>query len=350
MPGFGPVDGGSSPPGPIRKMNIFLSAGVILLVSYLLVWLGRKVKVPSVVMLIIAGLLFNVPFLSGIFISENLMALEILGTIGLFVLMFLAGLEISWCQLYKERKDATFIAFFASIFPFTLGTIVFIAIGFSFFTSAMVGISMSITAEATKARVLIDLGKLRTRLGAAMMGAGIIDDIIGIGLFMAIALVFGSFSKESLVTFGVIGSFFLGILFNRKIRENVMEKNLVEKILLFGIVPFFFISMGIRFDFNSLVLNPLILVLVIFLGIFGKIGGVFLTKNYTKFTNKQLILVGWAMNSRGAIELALALIALNIGLINAELYSSIIVMGLVTTLIFPFIITHMIKKYKKIMN
>ena len=296
-------------------------------------YFGRKIKIPSVVMLILAGLLFNVPFLKNLFILDNLKILSLLGYIGLFVLMFLAGLEVSWRQLYKEKKDATFIATFASIFPFILGTLVFYALKFSFLTSAMVGISMAITAEATKARVLIDLGKLRTRVGAAMMGAGIIDDIIGIGLFMVIALIFGSFSGESLATLGVVGCFFLGIISHRKIRRNATKKNAIEKILLFGIVPFFFISMGIRFDLNSLVLNPNILIVVVLLGLFGKIIGVFLTRNYTHFKPKQLLLIGWAMNSRGAIELALALIALNIGLLTVELYSSIIIMGLVTTLI-----------------
>ena len=108
---------------------------MILLVSYLLVYLGKKIKIPEVVILIFVGILFNLSFLREIFISENMDFLIILGNIGLFALMFLAGLEISWRQLYKEKTDATFIAFFASIFPFLLGTIAFVVMGFSFLTS-----------------------------------------------------------------------------------------------------------------------------------------------------------------------------------------------------------------------
>lgn len=331
-------------------MNVIISLAAILLISYLLVYFGKRIKIPSVVMLIFTGLLFNISILEKLFISENLSLLLLLGNIGLFVLMFLAGLEVSWRQLYEEKRNSAFIATFASFLPFILGAVVFVLFGFPFLTSAMVGVCMAITAEATKARVLIDLKKIKTRIGAAMMGAGIIDDVIGLVLFMIIALLFGSLTGESLMALGVIASFFVGIISSKKIRKNIKERHFLEKILLVGIVPFFFISMGIHFDFKSLIFNPLILVVMVFLGIFGKIAGVFLTKKFTRLKNEQLLLVGWAMNSRGAIELALALIALNLGILTVELYSSIIVMGLVTTLIFPFVITHMIKKYKGIMK
>ena len=52
------------------------------------------------------------------------------------------------------------------------------------------GIAISITAEATKARVLLELKKLRTRIGSAMMGAGIIDDILGLVLFIIVTALF----------------------------------------------------------------------------------------------------------------------------------------------------------------
>ena len=75
-----------------------------------------------------------------------------------------------------------------------------------------------------------------------------------------------------------------------------------------------------------------------------------MTKKFTKFNFKQLFLIGWAMNSRGAIELAFALLAFQQGILNNELYSSLVIMALVTTLIFPFVIINLIKKVPKIMN
>jgi hypothetical protein len=56
------------------------------------------------------------------------------------------------------------------------------------------------------------------------------------------------------------------------------------------------------------------------------------------------------MNSRGALELALALVAFRTGLIHVKLYSALIVMALVTTLVFPFVVTGMIRRDPSIMD
>jgi len=64
----------------------------------------------------------------------------------------------------------------------------------------------------------------------------------------------------------------------------------------------------------------------------------------------QIWLIGWAMNSRGAVELALALTAFKMNLISTELYSSIVLMTFVTTFIFPFVIGRAVRKNPKIMN
>lgn len=82
----------------------------------------------------------------------------------------------------------------------------------------------------------------------------------------------------------------------------------------------------------------------------GNLTGTFLIKPFTKFSWKQLHLISWAMNSRGAVELALALIAFRSALIPVELYSSLVVMALITTLTFPVIIIKMIKTESQLMN
>ncbi|MBW3017960.1 cation:proton antiporter, partial [Candidatus Woesearchaeota archaeon] len=272
--------------------------------------------------------------------------------IALLCLMFLAGLESSWRALYEERKDAIVITIFAALIPFIIGFAVFKLLGFSLLVSSIVGICMSITAEATNARVLLDLSKLKTRVGAAMMDAGIFDDILGLSLFILITfLLKAAYLKEDLLIAGAILAFFVGIIVQKTIGRN---KNpilkFVEKYLLILLVPFFFISMGIHFEPSSIFTSPYLLIIIIAIAITGKLAGTFLTKPFTKFSWKQLHLIGWGMNSRGAIELALALIAFRSALIPAELYSSLVIMALTTTLIFPFIISRMIRKNPKLMN
>lgn len=332
-------------------MNLIVTIIVVLLISCLFTLLAKKLKISTVVALIFSGLIVGFPFIKKVIVEPNTQFIFGLGDIALLCLMFLAGLESSWRAIYSERKDAVLIAIFAALVPFLLGFIIFMMMGFSLLVSSIIGICMSITAEATKARVLLELKKLRTKVGAAMMGAGIIDDILGLFLFIFITYLFKvAYLKEDILITGAIISFFIGILVQKNIgRKNPIIK-FTEKSLLLVIVPFFFISMGLHFDLNSLFINPYLLVIIIAVAIIGKIMGTFLTKPFTKFSWKQLHLIGWGMNSRGAVELALALIAFRGALISVELYSSLVIMALTTTLMFPFIITKMIKKEPQLMN
>jgi Kef-type K+ transport system membrane component KefB len=75
-----------------------------------------------------------------------------------------------------------------------------------------------------------------------------------------------------------------------------------------------------------------------------------LAKPFTLLSWRQLYLVGWGMNSRGAVELALALLALQTGLIEKDVYSSLVLMALVTTLIFPVVLRRMLAKNPDIMG
>lgn len=322
----------------------------ILIATYFLVFLGKRIKIPTVVSFILSGLLFNIYFLKQSFIVPNEDLILFLGNLGLLALMFLAGLETSWSMLYKEKRDSFFIAFFAWIVPFLSGFLFFWFFGFSFLTSAISGLAISITAEATKARVLIDLKKLKTKIGAVMMSAGIVDDIIGIVVFIILSLIAGYSFNENLLGFSAIACFFIGVFVQAKAGRLNKPMKVIEKLFLFAIVPFFFISMGIRFEFNSLVLNPFLLAGILFLAFTSKIGGVFIAKFFTELNWRQAYLIGWAMNSRGAIELVFAMMGFSMGLLNAEIYSGLVVTALVTTLVFPFVITYIIKKNPKIMD
>lgn len=333
-------------------MYLIITLIVCILISFLFTLLAKKLKVSVVVGLIIAGIAIGSPLLRNIILEPNTTFVLSLGDIGLLTLMFLAGMEISWSIFYKEKRDSIFVAFFAALTPFLLGFIIFSALGFSLLTSLTIGICMSITAEATKARVLLELKKLKTKLGSLMMGAGIIDDIIGILLFVLVGYLFTRTfaTKEFMLLMGAVIAFFIGILTHKFIGRKTHKIFYLKKFLLFVLVPFFFIGMGIHFNLQSLILSPFFLIIIISIAIIGKISGSLLTKPFTKLRLKQLYLVGWGMNSRGAVEIAIAFVAFRIGLLNANIYSSVIIMALVTTLIFPFFIRKLVKKEPDIME
>jgi len=145
-------------------------------------------------------------------------------------------------------------------------------------------------------------------------------------------------------------AFFLGVIVQEKIGRDVPAVRILESAMMWLLVPFFFISMGLNIEPLSILANPFMIMLIVSIAVIGKIVGTFMVKPFTKFTWKQLYLIGWGMNSRGAVELAIALIAFKTGLITPDIYTGLVIMAVLTTILFPFIISILIKKNPKIMD
>lgn len=333
-------------------MNIILSLLIIITLSFLITRFSKKLRIPPVVSLIGVGLIFGIPLLHNYILGDYSNEIFILGDIALLFLMFFAGFETSWSNLKRERKDSFLIAVLSFVVPFILGFFAIYLLGFSVSSALVVAISMSITAEATRAKVLHDLKKTKSRVGSAMMGAGIIDDLIGLILFVLIMISFlhDIYLREIIVVGLAIVSFFIGILVKKNLGKDNPNMVFFEKMMYVLLIPFFFVAMGMHFDFGSIIISPLTLLVVLLVGFFGKVIGVSLLKFFSNFSNQQLHLIAWGMNSRGAIGLAIALIALRNGLISPELYSGLVVLAFFTTVLFPFVITNMVKNNRKIMN
>lgn len=333
------------------KLEIFSVIILVIALSFLFTVGARKISVPTVVSLIVLGILIGIPFVSELLLGSAEKVVVHIGDFGLVALMFLAGLESSWHKLYEEKKDAVLIAVACAALPFFLGLVVFLLMGFSLTVSLIIAICMSITAEATKAKVLFDIKKLKTKVGSAMMGAGIIDDLIGFSLFLITTLILHATKmRENILIVSSVIAFFMGVYIHNLIKRSHKYMEITENVLNYGLVPFFFVSMGIRFEFNSLFINPWLLLVIMAVAFLGKMGGTFIIAPFTDFKWDQLHLIGWAMNSRGAVELALALIALRSGILPENLYSSLIIMVLFTTLAFPFVVKYMVRKDKRIME
>jgi len=218
--------------------------------------------------------------------------------------------------------------------------------GFGLAVSLVVGICMSITAEATKAKVLMEMRKLKTKIGTLMMGVGIIDDVFGISLFIVFGYLFstGFALREAMIMSGTVIAFFFGVFVHRKIGRAEKRIPELEKIMMYIISPFFFVSMGISFSAQSVILDPFLLSIIIIVAFSGKMLGTMMTKPFTKLSMKQLYIIGWGMNSRGAVELALAFIALRVGLLPISVYSGLIIMAIITTVLFPIFFASFVRK------
>ncbi len=333
-------------------MDIAFKLFIIILVSYGFSRAAHRLHLSKVIGMIVAGLLFTIPFVYEHLILGHEAMVNGLAIIGLITLMFLAGFEVSGNLLFKEEKDAIVVTLFTLSTSLLIGTIVFTLLGFALPAAIIMGICFGVTAEGTKARVLLQLKKLKTKLGALLMGTGIINDIIGVFLLLLVSYIFtrGFQVSELFTLFAVLLAFFAGMMAHYSLDRFSAKLKRIEKLLLFTLVPFFFVNMGIKFDFHSLRLDWWIFLIVLVVATLSQIIGVFLTKPITKLRPKQLFLVGWGMNSRGAVELAIAYIALSIGLLPPTLYSALVLTALVSTILFQIIIFRMVKKNPGIMD
>ena len=280
-----------------------------------------------------------------------------------------------------------------------------------FMAGIIFGGALMVTSEGTNVKVLMDFNVLNTRLGAIMLAAGAIDDIFEV-LFLALVVVLakggslldlamvpvemiiflvvafiafkiiskvlqnldkksneetGLFSivlifilvlaalSESLNVGYLIGAILGGFLLQASMKKISSKNrtqllNVIKLIAMGFVVPFFFVNVGLTFDIDTFLANiPMIAVTVVIASV-GKIVGTLIVKPVSSLNWKQLYYVGWAMNSRGAAELVIALIAVQYSLISPEIFSALVSMSLITTLILPPILARGIKKNPGLMD
>jgi len=345
--------------------------------------------------------------------ASSLTIIDFLAYLGIIFLLFLAGLEIDIKKIIQTSRESIMISLSSALVPFLFGFCFMIIIfpGYGWLTALVFGGAMMVTSEATKVKVLMDLNSLNTHLGAIMLSAGALDDIFEV-LFLALVAVIGkggglielaaipleiivfavivfaffkvsarlfryldrkggnlaeifslvvifimvlSALSESLGIGYLIGAIAGGFVLQLAIknihkhhRKDIIK--VTELIALGFIVPFFFANVGINFDFDSIFSSLTLIVITVILAFLGKIVGCLVTKPFSKLSLKQLYYIGWAMNSRGAAELVIALSAYQFGLIPLEVFSALVVMSLVTTLTFPPVLARGIKKNPGIMD
>jgi len=385
---------------------------IILIVAFAAGELFRKIGFPPVVGQILAGMIFGIPLIeTTLFSSESKDIVDFLSVLGIVFLLFLAGLEIDINKVKETSRDSIIISFSAALVPLFMGFLFLRAMGYDFLASLVFGGALSVTSEATKVKVLMDMGTLNTRLGAIMVAAGAIDDVFevtflslvvvlahGGGLFelamvpvqlvafvvfafvffkvvskvlhymennggdetqlfsmiMIFVLVLAALS-EVLELGYLIGAIIGGFLLQLSLR-NVHQKHkedmirVTKMITLAFVVPFFFANVGVNFDFSSLSTNLILLIGTVTIAFSGKILGTLIVKPASSLSSKQLYYVGWAMNSRGAAELVIALIAMQFHLIPIEVFSALVAMAMITTLTFPFVLSRGIKRNPGLMD
>ncbi|MDI6707859.1 MAG: cation:proton antiporter [Candidatus Thermoplasmatota archaeon] len=381
--------------------------------------LSRAIKQPVILGEIILGMILgNLGYLvlvgpipqlvdiqslqSLIFTGDDLKIMSHLADIGIILLLFSTGLAINFEEFKRLEIASSVVASLGVIFPFLLGYLVAIFFGFSTIIALYLGISLVATSVGVNASILTELKMLRTRLGTLIMGAAVVDDVIGVVmisalvgivvtgtiplarisllvvfvvLFFLIALTLGikgfrKFSekihlgKESVLLLGlivvllfgliteeiglasIVGAFVAGLV----VGQSRLAAEVREHVSLIGgafFIPIFFVFMGTKFDVRAFLTIGLFAVVLLIVAIIGKIVGCGGGAKISKFSGRESFAVGIAMIPRAGVELILLKFALDYKIIGSNIASAILIMIIVTTLITPPLLVKALKMIRK---
>jgi Kef-type K+ transport system membrane component KefB len=158
-------------------------------------------------------------------------------------------------------------------------------------------------------------------------------------LVILFVLIFSSIA-ELLGLHFVVGAFFGAILIPRSMfanRDFEKVQRSISGITMGFLAPIFFATMGIAFNFSALN-DGLLLTVVLFASFFSKIFGGYLGGRLAGFNNAKSLTLGLGLNARGIMELVIANIALAKGFIDVPIFSILVLMALLTTILTPFLL------------
>jgi Kef-type K+ transport system membrane component KefB len=317
-----------------------------------------------------------------------------IGEISGIVILFIAGLEITPREFLKGGAASFTVGTCGVIVPFFLGYYVFIAYGLGGLQSVLIATALTATSVAISVRVLTDLGKMQTKEAKLILGAAIVADILAIAVLSVVTTmvqtgnmtpniaditflilkVLGIFaalviaaviiiprmvhaerlwkargSVEGIVTasfFGaaavaaavglspIVGAFAVGMaVASTKIIKQVQEY--VDKLeIIFA--PLFFAIIGAQVNLTGFNLEVLFLsAILITIAVLSKLAGCGLPAIIFLRNKSKAVKVGIGMISRGEVGLIVAGIGVTTGALSSNIYTTVIIMVAVTTLITP---------------
>ena len=320
--------------------------------------------------------------------------------IGILFLLFISGLETSISKLKKTEKASLYVAVGGVIFPLVLGFLSGIFLNFSVIESVVIGLILTATSVGVTVRTLMDLNVLNTDIGATILGGAVYDDIIGIILLtfvmgigslmdaiwigikiaiffilflyiglkiidkvlsigeklllpksflsitLAILILYSFFAYEAGIS-GIVGAFVAGIL----IGQNVRSTKIIEDVKAIGygfFIPIFFVYVGSSLwieegiEISSFGTTILLIILIVFMSIVGKIVGCGIGARLSGMSNKEALQVGVGMIPRMELALIIATAAISHGILTGKVAHTVllttIILTIVTSLLTPFLI------------
>ena len=377
--------------------SFLLILAIILLSTKCFGVVSEKVHMPQVVGALLAGVILG-PSILGILTESDFIIQT--AEIGVILLMFLAGLDTDLEEVKKTGIASIIIAIIEIIVSLSGGALVYfffykqnITLDPMFMIKAIfMGVIITSTSVTIAIEALREMGKLKGKMGTTILGAAIIDDIVGIIILtvvmsitdtdvkpitvfvkiieffifilvlyiiihkfkkyiekqdgkrrssiysLAFCLILAYISESVFGIADLTGAYFAGIILcNIGVKEYIAKKVNILSYLFFS--PIFFASIGIKTDIRGITVATLTFAVVLLIvSILTKVVGCFIGGKICKFDNFTAFAIGTGMIARGEVSLIVAQKGADAGLLDRSLFPAIVMVVIITTLLTPILL------------
>jgi Kef-type K+ transport system membrane component KefB len=324
--------------------------------------------------------------------------------LGVLLLMFIAGLELHLSDLVKTGKVAALAGTLGVFLPLGMGYGLGILFGFDPQSAFFTGLILAATSVSISAQNLMEMKVLRSRVGIGLLGAAVFDDVLvvlGLSVFVAFAIGSGGFwsvvwiaarmilfigigavagmallpklslkvdnlpISQGLIAFvlvttlfyawasealggmaAITGAFLAGLAFSRSALKERIETGMSSLAYSF-FVPVFFVNVGLAANAREMTGDLLWLLLAaIVVAVISKVVGAGLGARLAGLSNLESLQIGAGMTSRGEVGLIVASVGIAEGIISPEIFSVIVGVVIVTTLLTPPMLRALFAKNK----
>lgn len=410
-----------------QLLRFIVQLGILLVSARLLGEVFARLGQPPIIGELLAGIVIGPTLLGGMFpgLYEAVFApgdrsgqhiLEAFSWLGIILLLMVAGMEMDLRLIRRSGKASAYATAFDLLVPASAGVVVgyhlsqYTRLNATDDTVVFVlffAVMMAISAVPVLARILRDLGLLRTGVGATTLSAAVATDTIGwillsaaaglaaggagasnvaasvVGtlVFLTTAYLLGrpivntltgrarsmrveyrmitvtlavSFGLAAVTQFigihAILGAFVGGVLIGQSPHVEAHSKRRMESVVMGFFAPVFFAAAGLKVDLSQL-FDPFLLgmaLLIIAVASTSKLAGGFVGARLAGMPFWQAGAVGAGLNARGSMEIIAATLALSLGIITVQLYSLIVAMAMVTSMMAPPLIKWTLARGKAI--
>ncbi|BDU51240.1 cation:proton antiporter [Haliovirga abyssi] len=371
------------------SQHLLAHVAIIIILAKIFSGISTKYKQPPVVGMLLIGLLIGP---TGFDLIKTNVIIEFFSEIGVILLLFEAGLETDMEGMKKSGKSALIISTNGVIVPFISGILLAKAFHMPLNEVLVIGVIMTATSVSVTVMTLLDMKKFRTVEGMNIMGAAILDDVIGIILLtfifsflgqgdknamgilgdMVIYVAIASFiaffvlnkvfeysrkssSEDTEVSMGlalsflyswgakisgmaaITGSYFAGLAIGQTKSKNKVDQG-IKEIGQSIFVPMFFINIGLTTNLRNGKFNLYFALIFVLVAMISKIVGGSLGAKFSGFNIKRSVAIGIGLVPRGEVALVVANMAMAKHIIGDTVFGAVVLMVIVSAITTPFML------------